>query len=108
MCGVWLPATFGKIEPEGGIPWQLPQAGSAWHSVLLKQPGAEPAGAGNEGGAMGEFAPFAWQSAHTEAFPVLVSVCVYVPVIHDVGCGPLPPWQLKHEICAMPPEKSSA
>jgi hypothetical protein len=36
--------------------WGAPP--SPWHSVLLKHPGAVPAGAGGLGGAIGEFAPF--------------------------------------------------
>jgi len=45
-----------------------------WHSVLLKHPAAAPAGAGGLGGAIGEFAPFRWQKAHTRAFPPAVLV----------------------------------
>ena len=59
-----------------------------WHSVLLKHPGAVPAGAGGLGGAIGEFAPFRWQYAHTAAFPVSVFVWTYVsPVRHCDACG---------------------
>jgi hypothetical protein len=46
----------------------------AWHNVLLKHPGAVPAGAGGLGGAIGEFAPFRWQKTHTVAFPSAVDV----------------------------------
>jgi hypothetical protein len=42
--------------------------------VLLKHPGAVPAGAGGLGAAIGEFAPAVWQKAHTGAFPVAVVV----------------------------------
>jgi hypothetical protein len=45
-----------------------------WHSVLLKHPAAVPAGAGGLGAAIGEFAPFRWQLAHTGAFPSAVVV----------------------------------
>jgi len=45
-----------------------------WHSVLLKHPAAVPAGAGGLGAAIGEFAPFRWQKAHTGAFPSAVVV----------------------------------
>jgi hypothetical protein len=69
----------------GGIPW---------HKVLLKQPGEVPAGAGGLGGATGEFAPFAWQKTHTEAFPSAADVWTYVsPVRHCDGCGALTAWQ---------------
>jgi hypothetical protein len=51
--------------------------------VLLKHPGAVPAGAGGLGGAIGEFAPFRWQNAQTAAFPSAVVVWTYVsPVRH--------------------------
>jgi len=46
-----------------------------WHSVLLKQSGVAP-GAGAGGGETGEFAPFKWQKAHTDAFPVAVVVWI--------------------------------
>ena len=59
-----------------------------WHSVLLKHPGAVPAGAGGLGAAIGEFAPFRWQYAHTVAFPVPVVVWTYVsPVRHWPAWG---------------------
>ena len=58
-----------------------------WHRVLLKQSGVAP-GAGAGGGAIGEFAPFRWQYAHTVAFPVAVVVWTYVsPVRHWEACG---------------------
>ena len=75
--------------------------------MLLKQPGAVPAGAGGDGGAIGELAPFVWHNAQTEALPVAVVVWVYAPVIHDVGCGALPPWQVEQAVLAVPPEKSA-
>ena len=49
-------------------------AAAPWQSVLLKQPGAVPAGAAGLGGAIGEFAPFEWQKAQTGAFPAAVLV----------------------------------
>ena len=49
-------------------------ATTSWHSVLLKHPGAVPAGAGGLGGGIGESAPFLWQKMHTEAFPGSVVV----------------------------------
>ena len=52
--------------------WGTPPA--PWHSVLLKHPGAVPAGAGGLGGGIGESTPFRWQKAHTGAFPVAVVV----------------------------------
>jgi len=52
----------------------------------LKQPGVVPAGAGGDGGEMGEFVPFAWQSTHTGAFAWFVLVWLYVlSGSHDVG-----------------------
>jgi hypothetical protein len=42
--------------------------------VLLKHPGAVTAGAAGDGGDTGEFIPFVWHFAQTEALPVLVFV----------------------------------
>jgi hypothetical protein len=58
------------------VPWVPAGTAAPWQSVLLKQPGAVPAGAGGLGGATGEFWPFAWQKAQTEAFPSFTTVCV--------------------------------
>ncbi len=63
------PCRVGSDQPAG---WPA----AAWQSVLLKHPGGVPAVAGGDGGAMGEFAPFVWQSAQTVAFPVSVFVWV--------------------------------
>ncbi len=71
-----MPAIFGATVPFGGIPWHVPQVTVAWQSVLLKQPGAVPAGAGGDGGAIGELAPFRWHWAHTAALPWSVVECV--------------------------------
>jgi hypothetical protein len=46
----------------------------AWHKVPLKHPGADPAGAGGLGGAIGELSPAVWQKAQTGAFPTAVFV----------------------------------
>lgn len=64
-----------------------------WHNVLLKHPGAVPAGAGGLGGGSGEFAPFRWQKAHTVAFPPAVDVWTKAsPGSQFDGCGvPTPP-----------------
>jgi len=63
-------------------------ADAPWHSVLLKHPGAVPGGAGGLGAAIGEFAPFRWQYAHTVAFPAAVDVWAYVfPDCHCDACG---------------------
>ena len=69
-----------------GTGW--PTTPEPWHSVLLKHPGAVPAGAGGLGGAIGEFVPSRWQKAHTGAFPSAVDVWTYVsPVRHWEACG---------------------
>lgn len=60
------PCTSGLFHPAS-----CPSA--AWQSVLLKQPGAVPAGAGWDGFLV-EFAPPAWQEAQTEALPGSVVV----------------------------------
>ncbi len=92
------PCCVGSDQPAG-----CPTV--AWQRVALKHPGAVPTGADGDGGGIGELAPFVWQSAQTVALPVSVVVWVYVPVIHEVGCGPLPPWQPKQDVWAIPPEK---
>lgn len=88
-------------------------AEAPWHRVLLKHPGGVPAGAGGDGGPIGEFAPSKWHWAHTEAFSSAVLVWTYVsPERQAAGWGdwPGPPWQpaLRQDTCAPPPEKSSA
>ena len=45
------PCCVGSDHPVGCPTW-------AWQRVLLKHPGAVPAAAGGDGGAIGEFAPF--------------------------------------------------
>lgn len=70
--------------------WSQPAGctSNPWHSVLLKHPGAVPAGAGGLGGGIGEFAPAVWQKAHTGAFPVAVVVWTYAsPASHCDACG---------------------
>jgi hypothetical protein len=75
--------------------------------VLLKQPGAVPAGAGGEGWTE-ELAPFVWQSAQTEALSGLVFACVVAALLQGAdGCGALTPWQVKQDALTMPPEKSA-
>jgi len=85
---------------------------SLWHSVLLKHPGAVPAGAGAAGwfgGLFGE--PGKWHCAQTVAFDGSVSVCVVPAPRQGAGaCGhvAVAPWQaalLKHDTFAPPPEK---
>ena len=68
--------------------------GAAWHSVLLKQPGAVPAGAEAD----------LWHCAHTGAFDGSVSVWVYGAPRQGAGaCGE--PWHRKHDTFAEPPAK---
>jgi hypothetical protein len=75
--------------------------------VLLKQPGAVPAGAGGEGWTE-ELEPFVWQSAQTDALPGFVVVWVRDPPLQGAaGCGALTPWQVKQDVLAMPPAKSA-
>jgi hypothetical protein len=80
---------------------------SPWHSVLLKHPGAVPAGAGVAGwfgGLFGE--PGKWHCAQTGAFEPFVSVCVTAdPRQGPAGCGAGTPWQSAQAIPAPPPEK---
>jgi hypothetical protein len=85
--------------------------GTPWHRVLLKHPGGVPAGAGGEGGAIGEFAPPVWQKAHTEAFPGSV-VLWFLALVgsHWDGWGESTPapWQallLRQETFTTPPSK---
>jgi hypothetical protein len=85
-----------------------------WHSVLLKHPGAVPAGAGVAGWFGGLFGdPGKWHCAQTGAFAVFVSTWVYVEIPRQGagGCGERTPapWHaalLKHVTCAPAPEKS--
>jgi hypothetical protein len=74
--------------------------------VLLKHPGAVPAGAGVAGWPAGLFEdPGKWHCAQTGAFAVFVVVCVYVgPRQGAFGCG-AGGWQVKQDTCAPPPEK---
>ena len=58
------------FDQPGGWPPPCP-----WQRVLLKHPGAVPAGAGGDGGAIGELAPFAWHCTQTGAFEESVEVC---------------------------------
>jgi hypothetical protein len=79
--------------------------------VLLKQPGAVPAGAAGLGGAIGEFAPFAWHNAHTAAFASAVVVWTLASLERQLaGCGvlPAPRWQaaFRQVTWDPPPEKS--
>ncbi len=81
-----------------------------WHRVLLKQPGAVPAGAGIGGNPAGLFCdPEKWHPAQTSAFAVSVLVCVkaVAPGMRQGlrGCGALTPWQVEQAIPAPPPEK---
>jgi hypothetical protein len=74
--------------------------------VLLKQPGAVPAGAGGEG-CIEEFAPLVWHSAQTEALLGSVFVWVRAPPRQGAGAwGAFTPWQEKQDDDAMPPWKS--
>jgi hypothetical protein len=79
--------------------------------VLLKHPGAVPAGAGVAGWFAGLFVdPGKWHSTHTEAFPAsTVSVWVYTEpaeLRHGLGaCGALTPWHVKHDTFTEPPAK---
>ena len=63
-----------------------------WHIVLLKHPGAVPAGAGLAG-FMPEFAPPAWHLKHSGAFPASVNTwfgcATVVPPVQRAlsGCG---------------------
>jgi hypothetical protein len=81
-----------------------------WQSVLLKHPGAVPAGAGAEGW-LGGFAedPKKWQPEQTGAFPGSVVVCVDPDDACQglAGCGALTPWQVevKQETPDPPPAK---
>jgi len=84
-----------------------------WQSVLLKQPGDVPAGAVTDG-VRDELAPLVWQTAQPAALLASESVCVWPPIFdrHGFGeCGArLPvPWQpavFRHDMLALPPEKS--
>jgi hypothetical protein len=98
-----------------GTAWFAPPGPSPWHSVLLKHPGAVPAGAGVDGGCGGfVLAPLAWQLTQTTAFTGSVFVCVLsVPVARQGlrGCGELTPlpWQpavFRQETPEPPPAKS--
>jgi hypothetical protein len=84
--------------------------GVAWHSVLLKQPGAVPGGAGVGGWPAGLFAePAKWHRAHTAAFAALVVVCVLAPPSHGAGewgAATVAPWQpavLRQVVPEVPP-----
>ncbi len=77
----------------------------------LKHPG-EPV-PGGDGGGIGEFKPFKWQSAQTGALPVSVLVCVYVALTQGTAWGALTaaPWQpavFMQEVSGIviPPRKS--
>jgi hypothetical protein len=76
--------------------------------VLLKHPGAVPAGAGADGWFAGLFGdPGKWHCAQTGAFAVSVLAWVCVGPCHGAaGCGALAPWQGKHDTTDPPPEKS--
>jgi hypothetical protein len=75
--------------------------------VLLKHPGGVPAGAGGDGGGIGDLEAFRWHWAHTDAFAGSVSVCLYTLNERQLlGWGGV--WQRKQEIFAPPPEKSPA
>ena len=71
-----------------------------WQSVLLKHPGAVPAGAGVAGWFAGLFGdPGKWHCAHTVAFPAsTVVVWVYgepAKARQGLGaCGALTPWHV--------------
>jgi uncharacterized membrane protein YagU involved in acid resistance len=71
-----------------------------WQSVLLKQPGAVPAG-GTVSGFRLEFAPAVWHFAHSGAFALAVSTWFdFSSVVLTQGlsgCGAFV-WQLLHEI----------
>lgn len=95
------PCCVGASHP-AGCP------GTAWQSVLLKQPGVVPAGAGVTG-TMEEFAPLAWHWAQMGALPWFVFVWVYVPPLQGARAwGAFTPWQEKQDIAEIPPEKSVA
>jgi hypothetical protein len=81
---------------------------SPWHNVLLKHPGAVPAGAGVAGWFGGLFGDSGkWHCAQTGAFESFVSTWVYVGPRHGcAGCGALTPWQEKHDTRAPLPVKS--
>ena len=86
--------------------WGAPTA--PWQRVLLKHPGAVPAGAGVGGWFAGLFGdPGKWHRAHTGAFAGSVFVWVYGAPRHGTGgCGGLP-WQLAHRMFGGPVVKSS-
>ena len=70
-----------------------------WHRVLLKQPGAVPAG-GVEEGFLVEFAPLLWHFAHSAALLIAVNVWFDVDAVapfHGLsGCGALV-WHFLHD-----------
>ena len=101
-CGCAAGGVATQVAPTGcGAP------AAPWHSVLLKHPGAVPAGAGVGGWFAGLFAdPGKWHRAQTGAFEAFVVVWVNVgPRQGAAGCGALRPWQGKHDTCDPPPEK---
>lgn len=81
---------------------------SPWQSVLLEHPGGVPAAAGVAGWFAGLFGdPGKWHCAQTCAFSVFVVTWVYVgPCQGPAGCGAFTSWQVKHDTCNTPPEKS--
>lgn len=70
-----------------------------WHRVLLKQPGAVPAGAAVAGFSV-LFAPFVWHFAHSGALLIAVKVWfdeLIVGPFHGLfGCGALV-WHFVHD-----------
>jgi hypothetical protein len=70
-----------------------------WHKVLLKQPGAVPAGAGVSGSLV-EFAPLVWHFAHSGALLIAVNVwfdtAALGPFHGFAGCGAVV-WHFLHD-----------